>query len=841
MEDLTPMMQQYHQIKRANPGKLLFFRLGDFYELFFEDAVVASGALEITLTSRAKDKHGQAIPMCGVPHFSVDGYIARLIKQGYKVAICEQMEDPKKTKKLVRREVTRIITPGTVVEEFILEPRENNFLAALMANGDRLGLAFLDLSTGEFRATEFCGSDPWERFQYLIAQFEPRELLYPEMLKPRLDSPPLPQVLERIVKSPTEDWLFAGEYATRVLLDHFGTTTLAGFGLDGHEYAIGAAGALIHYVRDLEKSPLPHIGTLSYFQSTDFLRLDRATVANLELVRTMESARAGDPALRSSPTLLSVLDFTRTRMGARLLKSWILQPILDLSALNRRLDALADLKRSIVWQDQLANQIQAIHDVERILSKVTVGTANARDLLALKSSLMALPAVKQFMDHFTAERLSQLKEGLDPLTDVRDLLDRALAEDPPATLNEGGLIRRGYHAELDELHDLRRDGKSTIAAIEARERARTGIASLRVKYNRVFGYYIEVTKSNLRLVPQDYIRKQTVANAERYITEELKEYEERVLTAEERIGELEKELFLAVRQTVASHACRIQSTARSIAEIDVLRSLAEAATRYNYVRPVLDESDALIVRNGRHPIVEHQSHPFIPNDLTMNGSGDQLLIITGPNMGGKSVYLRQSALIVIMAQMGSFVPATEATIGLVDQIFTRVGASDDLARGCSTFMQEMVETANILNTSTPRSLLLLDEVGRGTATFDGLSIAWAVAEYLHNQETCRAKTLFATHYHELTKLSHVLPGVKNYCLAVRDSGKEILFLRKVIPGTIDRSYGIEVARLAGLPAVVLQRARDILKKLERKEIDLSGGARSKATAEVVEEMQRRLF
>lgn len=833
MDDLTPMMRQYHEIKRAHPGKLLFFRLGDFYELFYEDALVASRELDLVLTSRNRDKEGQPVPMCGVPYHSVDGYIARLLRKGHKIAICEQVEDPKTAKNLVRREVIRVITPGTIVEESLLEPKENNYLACVLADGQSVGAAFLDLSTGEFKTTEFVGEQAWAEFQEQASHFDPRELIYPELLKPLLTPERLRDGLEKVVKSPLDNWAFNYDYALRTLLEHFKVSTLEGFGLQGRKYAVSAAGALFHYVRETQKSQLDHITRLSYFKSTDYLKLDIPTVANLELIRSLDGTRGA--------ALFPVLDFTKTRMGGRLLKSWILRPILNVVELNARLDAVADIKRSAVLQDKLGELLRPVQDLERLMSKVTIGTANARDLLALKSSIKALPQLKEFLGHFTADKLTRFHKELDSLTDVYELVKKSIADDPPVTLNEGGLIRDGYHQELDELRRFRKEGKNYIASLEAKERKRTGLGSLKVKYNQVFGYFIEVSKSNLHLVPNDYIRKQTLSNAERFFTEELKQYEEKILTAEERIFKLEKELFAQIRQAVARETARIQTSAHVLAELDVLASFAELATKYNYVRPEINEGFEIVIRKGRHPVVEHQSQPFIPNDLYVNTTTDQLLIITGPNMGGKSVYLRQVALIVIMAQIGSFVPAGAAKIGVVDEIFTRVGASDNLARGCSTFMQEMIETANILNTATPRSLILLDEVGRGTATFDGLSIAWAVAEYLHNNEARRAKTLFATHYHELTKLANVLSGVKNYCVAIKESGKDILFLHKVIPGSADKSYGIEVARLAGLPTTVTERAKEILKKLEKKEIDLSGGARAKATEEVIEELQKSLF
>jgi len=833
VEDLTPMMKQYHEIKRRFPGKMVFFRLGDFYEMFYEDAVVASRELEITLTARNKDKAGAPVPMCGVPYHSVDGYIARLLRKGYRIAICEQVEDPKTARKLVHREVTRILTPGTVVEEVLLEPKDHNYLGSLILTGEGSGLAFIDLSTGDFVTTELTGSDAWDRSLDELSRFRPRELLLPED-----GSNPLKEKLARDwpgewVASPLDGWAFNADYAFRLLLEHFSVATLAGFGCEDHPLAISAAGALIHYIRETQLSQLGKIAALRFFEPRDYLKLDNSTVKNLELIETMEGDRKG--------SLLSVLDVTRTGMGGRLLKSWLLTPLLNAGELDKRLDAVEVLTKDVVGHDRLVRRLGEIHDVERLVSRVTLGTASPRDVLALRDSLCAVPAIRSSLESCGAATLQQIRSKLDDLPDVVQLIQNAIAEDPPASSLDPGIIRSGFSAELDELRAIRRSGKTYIASLEARERERTGIQSLKVKFNQVFGYFIEVTRPNLPQVPTGYVRKQTLVNCERFVTEELQEYEEKVLRAEERIAELEKDLFDQVRKTIAGQAGRIQATARLLGELDVYAALAEVAIKNDYVRPQLAESDEICVQQGRHPVVEFQSRPFIANDLYMNTTTDQLLILTGPNMGGKSTFLRQTALIVILAQMGSFVPARQARIGLVDRIYTRVGASDNLARGQSTFMVEMIETANILNTATNGSLILLDEVGRGTATFDGLSIAWAVAEYLAQNPQHRAKTIFATHYHELTKMADVQPGVKNYCMAIREAGNEIVFLRKVVAGTADKSYGIEVARLAGLPREVLRRASQILERLERKEIDLTGRPRARSADEVLGEIQKSLF
>jgi DNA mismatch repair protein MutS len=833
MEDLTPMMKQYHEVKRRFPGKLVFFRLGDFYEMFYEDAVLASRELEITLTSRNKDKTGSPIPMCGVPYHSVDGYIARLMKKGYKIAICEQVEDPRTAKKLVHREVTRVLTPGTVVEEMLLEPKDHNYLGSLYVTERGTGLAFMDLSTADFLATQFLGENDWQKAIDELTRFSPTELVTPEQSSNELRQRLCREWSEEWVASPVDDWAFNLDYAQRVLLEHFNIASLDGFGAADQTLSICAAGALVHYLRDSQLASLGKVAALRFFEPSDFMKLDASTVANLELIHTLDGSKKG--------SLLSFLDLTRTGMGARLLKSWLLLPLLDLNELERRQDSVHALTSSIQIHGRLTGKLAEVHDLERLISRVMIGVAGPRELLALRDSLKIVPDIRLLLRELSAPRLTEIRDKLDDLEDLVALIETSISEDPPASANDPGIIRAGYSQELDELRAIRHSGKGFIAALEARERQKTGISSLKVKFNQVFGYFIEVTKSNLPLVPPDYMRKQTLVNCERFVTEELQQYEEKVLGAEEHIGVLEKELFSQIRKAVGTQGMRVQSTARLLGELDAYASLSEVAVKNDYVRPQLTNGDEIYIRHGRHPVVELQSRPFIPNDLYLNSTTDQLTILTGPNMGGKSTYLRQTALIVILAQMGSFVPAKEARLGCVDRIYTRVGASDNLARGRSTFMVEMIETANILNTATSRSLILLDEVGRGTATFDGLSLAWAIAEYLVQNSIPRSKTLFATHYHELTKLADVHPGVKNYCMAIQEAGKEIVFLRKVTPGVADKSYGIEVARLAGMPREVLIRAHEILERLERKEIDLTGRVRRRSTDEVLDEMQKSLF
>jgi len=842
-EPSTPLMRQYAAVKKDHPTALLFFRLGDFYELFFDDAVVASKELQITLTSRNKEK-GIAIPMCGVPYHAAEGYIGKLIRKGFKVAICEQVEDTRVARKLVRREVTRVVTPGTAADSS-LGSDENNFLAALAQVGERVGFAALDLSTGEFRATEFSGQGALRRVQEELEQLRPKELLYgsaaplfegsgaakaslPSFARPdpsdlraagsrgRLSphessQPSRPQARAAgatCTETPLDDWIFSPDHAIPLVENHFGVLSLEGFGLAGRTAAASAAGAILYYVRSTQRGSLDHVDRIGWYERQNCLVLDVVTVRNLELI---EPLFAGTDA---GVTLLRSIDAAVTPMGKRLLRAWLLRPSLDLGEINARLDAVGVGVKNIVAREELRRALDGVLDLERLLSRVTLETANPRDVLALAASLAKIPAVKGAIGRLAAERLGTLQAALDELADLRGRIDATIVPEPPLTFSDGGVIAAGMDRDLDELRELSRNSKQVLAQIEQRERGRTGISSLKVKFNSIFGYYIEVSKPNLHLVPQDYERKQTLVGAERFTTPELKEYEAKILDAQEKIVEIERRLFTHLRTVIAGEAKRIRQTALALAEVDVLASMAHIAALRNYCRPqFVDDGGELEIVEGRHPVIEQQemaggSDRFVPNDLYLNGGTDNILLLTGPNMGGKSTYLRQTALIVILAQMGSFVPARSARLSMVDRVFTRIGASDNLARGRSTFMVEMTETAAILHTATARSLILLDEVGRGTSTYDGLAIAWAAVEYLHAR--VRAKTLFATHYFELTELAEQLAGVKNYHVSVKETGSGIAFLRKVEPGAADRSYGIEVAKLAGLPHEVVVRAREVL-------------------------------
>jgi len=824
-EPSTPLMRQYAAIKKDHPSALLFFRLGDFYELFFEDAQVAARELQITLTSRNKEK-GIAIPMCGVPYHAAEGYIAKLIRKGFKVAICEQMEDPRIAKKLVKREVTRVVTPGTAADSQ-LGAEENNFLACVAGAKDIIGFAALDLSTGEFRATEFRGPDADRRIREELLVLRPREVLFASSM-PLFDQPrqqsamPAAAAAPRLAslenatwaETPLEDWVFAPDYAIPLLENHFGVLSLEGFGLADRAAAATAAAAILHYIRSTQRGSLDHVDRVGYYERQDCLVLDAVTVRNLELLEPLFSG-AGD-----NITLFRSLDRTVTPMGKRLLRAWMLRPSIDRTQIALRLDAVEIMVKDLVAREELRRSIDGILDLERLLSRVTLETANPRDMLTLAASFAKLRAVRMTLAGFSAARLQELHAQCDELADLRDRIASTLEDEPPITLNDGGVIRAGVDPTLDELRNLSRNSKQYIAQIEQRERQRTGIGSLKVKFNSVFGYYLEISKANLQHAPADYERKQTLVNAERFTTPELKEYETKVLDSHEKMVEIERRLFAELRVAIAAEARRIRQTALALAEIDVLASFATQAANGNYCRPRFDDSNDIEIVDGRHPVIEQQdlsgvADRFVPNDLYLNGTTHSVLVITGPNMGGKSTYLRQVALIVLMAQMGSFVPARSARLGMVDRIFTRIGASDNLARGRSTFMVEMTETAAILNTATPRSLILLDEVGRGTSTYDGLAIAWAAIEYIH--ANTRAKTLFATHYHELTELADRLSGVKNFHVTVKESGGGIVFLRKVTEGAADKSYGIEVAKLAGLPADVIHRAREVLAEHEAAE------------------------
>jgi DNA mismatch repair protein MutS len=828
-ESSTPLMRQYAAIKKEHPTALLFFRLGDFYELFFDDAILASRELQITLTSRNKEK-GIAVPMCGVPYHAAEGYISKLIRKGFKVAICEQMEDPRLAKKLVRREVTRVVTPGTAVDS-TLSSEENNFLAAVAQSGDRVGFAALDLSTGEFRATEFHGNDAARRVQEELQQLKPKELLYgsaaplfdradPGMDRVAASSSPVSAARRTtafgssFAETPLDDWIFAPDHAIPLLENHFGVLSLEGFGLAGKPAAASAAGAILYYVRSTQRGTLDHVDRIGFYERQNCLVLDAVTVRNLELI---EPLFAGTDA---GVTLFRSIDATVTPMGKRLLRSWMLRPSIEPAEINARLDAVEIQVKDTVAREELRRSLDGILDLERLLSRVTLETANPRDVLALAASLRKIPALRGALARFSPDRLRTLHGLVDELGDLRERIDKTIVPEPPISLADGGVIQSGIDKELDELRDLSRNSKQFLAQIEQRERQRTGIGSLKVKFNSIFGYYLEVSKPNLHLVPPDYERKQTLVNAERFTTPELKEYESKILDAQEKIVEIERRLFAELRSAIAGEARRIRQTALALAEVDVLTGLAHIAALRNYCRPKFDESGDIEIIGGRHPVIEQQelaggSERFVPNDLYLNSTTHTVLVLTGPNMGGKSTYLRQAALVVILAQMGSFVPAVSARLGVVDRVFTRIGASDNLARGRSTFMVEMTETAAILHTATPRSLILLDEVGRGTATYDGLAIAWAAVEYIHSRT--RAKTLFATHYFELTELADRLSGVKNYHVSVKETGGGIVFLRKVEPGAADRSYGIEVAKLAGLPNEVVERAREVLAEHESAE------------------------
>jgi DNA mismatch repair protein MutS len=818
-EPSTPLMRQYAAIKKQHPTALLFFRLGDFYELFFDDAVMASRELQITLTSRNKEK-GIAVPMCGVPYHAAEGYISKLIRKGFKVAICEQMEDASLAKKLVRREVTRVVTPGTAADSS-LSSEENNFLAALVQSGDRVGFAALDLSTGEFRATEFRGEDAAQRIQDELQQLRPKEVLYGSAAplfeaRDRAVAPgsaPRPRTAGAMwSETPLDDWIFSPDHAIPLLENHFGVLSLEGFGLAGKPAAASAAGAILYYVRSTQRGTLDHVDRIGFYERQNCLVLDAVTVRNLELIEPLFAG--ADEGL----TLFRSIDATVTPMGKRLLRSWMLRPSVETTEINARLDAVEDQARNLVAREELRRALDGILDLERLLSRVTLETANPRDVLALAASLGKIPAVRAALTRLSAERLKTLHGTVDELGDLRGRIETTVVPEPPLSLSDGGVIQPGVEKELDDLRDLSRNSKQYLAQIESRERQRTGIASLKVKFNSIFGYYIEISKVNLHLAPPEYERKQTLVNAERFTTPELKEYESKILDAQEKIVEIERRLFAELRSAIAGEARRIRQTALALAEVDVLASLAHIAALRNYCRPKFDESADIEIVGGRHPVIEQQelaNERFVPNDLYLNSTTHTVLVLTGPNMGGKSTYLRQTALAVILAQMGSFVPATSVRLGIVDRVFTRIGASDNLARGRSTFMVEMTVTAAILHTATPRSLILLDEVGRGTSTYDGLAIAWAAVEYIHSRT--RAKTLFATHYFELTELAERLSGVKNYHVSVKETGSGVVFLRKVEPGAADRSYGIEVAKLAGLPNEVVERAREVLAEHESAE------------------------
>jgi DNA mismatch repair protein MutS len=820
-------MRQYLDAKQQHRDAILLFRMGDFYEIFYEDALVAARTLEITLTSRSKDANGGGIPMCGVPFHAVDGYIARLVKRGFRVAICDQVEDPRKAKGVVKREVVRVVSPGTLTDANYLDAREPAFLmavyqapgskAAAGVRGSVIGVALLDLSTGEFSAAEYAGADGMQALADELAVLRPREIVVPSGDNGTGPAPIAPVVASGLPITSIDEWSFELAAARKTLLDQLRTGGLEGFGLDGHPAAVAAAGALVHHLRETQKVDLAHVRSVAYRQRADALLIDPTTLRHLEILEGSDGARAG--------SLLDELDRTVTSIGSRLLRAWLLRPLVALEPIRDRLDAVEELAFRNTERGKFRDAIKAVQDLERLVARAALGTAGPRDLVGLKHSLAVIPRLRTVLADLQAPLIRSLVAELDDLADVRERIESTLTDEPPALARDGGFARDGVDPELDELRGVSRSGKQIIAGMEEAERARTGINSLKIRYNRVFGYYIEISKSNLHAVPADYHRKQTIAGGERYITPALKEYEEKVLGADERILARELELFDELRNCVAAESPRIQATARAMAALDVLGALAETAALNNYIKPQVHDGDEMMVLESRHPVVERRtgaSGAFVPNDVTLNAMACQLVILTGPNMGGKSTYLRQVALLCVMAQAGSFVPAREAKIPLVDRIFARVGASDNIARGHSTFMVEMQETANILHTATARSLVVLDEIGRGTATFDGLSIAWAVAEFLATHAKVRPKTLFATHYHELTDLADATPGVVNYHVSAREWKDDIIFLRKIVPGRSDRSYGIQVARLAGLPSAVIARAREILAALERDELTRGG-------------------
>jgi len=788
---VTPLRRQYLRVKQRYPEAIVFFRLGDFYETFDEDAKVASRELDIVLTAREMGK-GHKVPMAGIPHHALDNYLARLINRGYKVAICEQLGPPGKG--LVDRDVIRVVTPGTVVEPNLLESKRNNYLASLVAEDEEAGIAYVDITTSEFATTQL----PADRVSCELERLQPSELLIPE----NSDSyGQLPFVVTRL-----DDYWFDGEVAQRTLLEHFGVASLEGYGCAHLPLAVRAAGSLVHYVTETQKEAVSQLTGLATYSTDSFMTLDGQTIRNLEL---FQGGRWGE----TGNSLLSIIDLTKTAMGGRLLKKWLGHPLIDIAELNQRQEAVAWFYHNTLARQKVLSILADIADLERLANRVRNGKIIPRELITLRSSLEKIPQLKEAMG--AGNFIDWLATELKPCPDIVDLIARAIA-DEPGDFEQGGVIREGFSAELDELHRSSKEAKQYLASVEHRERQRTGIKSLKVGYNRVFGYYIEVSRANLNLVPSDYIRKQTLAEAERFFTSELKEYESLILNAQEKITDLEAAIFRQVCQQISAAGEHILVTARAIAKIDAFCSFAEVAAHHGYVRPKLTTGDIVDIKEGRHPVVERAigSDNFVPNDTYLSNEDNQLIILTGPNMSGKSTYLRQVALIVLLAQTGSFIPAESATIGIVDRIFTRIGAQEDLAAGQSTFMVEMAETANILHNATSRSLIILDEIGRGTSTYDGLSIAWAVAEFIHNHPKLGAKTLFATHYHELVDLAKTLPRVKNFNVAVAEQGDKVIFLHKIVPGGTDRSYGIHVAQLAGLPKSIINRAEEVLIELE---------------------------
>lgn len=835
---LTPAMQQYMEIKQGCKDAILFFRIGDFYEMFFEDAKLASKTLNITLTTRDRNKEN-AVPMCGVPYHAAGNYIARLVKEGHKVAVCEQVEDRNPltdlksapaAKGIMRREITRVITPGVALEEELLDAKTNNFIAALTWTENMGGLSYMDVTTGEFKVTEFSGKN---ELLDEMKRIEMKELLIPEELANSKSFAEFSKVANNERVTLLHGCNVRHEEAVYGLTSHFQVVSLDGFGCASLSEGVKAAWILLKYVRETQKGALPHIKRLSAYHPSQFMIIDSMTKKNLELIETIRhSGKKG--------TLLGLLDKTKTAMGGRRLRAWLDSPLKDVSEINRRLDAVEEMSGEKLVREEIQVYLVKVYDIERLAVRVALDTANPRDMISLRDSLRIIPKIKNLLKPFSSALMKGIYHGLDDVKEAADLIEAGIIDLPPMTAREGGVIREGFNAELDELRGIMSSGKDWISRFEAGEKKRTGINSLKVGYNKIFGYYVEITKANLPQVPVNYARKQTLVNAERFITSELKEYEAKVLGAEERVIILEQRLFHEIRKKVAFYRDRIQETANLLAGLDVLTAFSQIADDMDYVRPKINDGDAINIMEGRHPIIEaNKEERFVSNDTLLDGTDNQIIILTGPNMAGKSTYIRQAALIVIMAQIGSFVPAKEAMIGIVDRVFTRIGASDDISRGLSTFMVEMSETASILNNATEKSLVILDEIGRGTSTYDGLSIAWAVAEYIHDHPQVRAKTLFATHYHELTELSLTKDRVRNYNMAVKEWNDKVIFLRKVVPGGSSRSYGIQVARLAGMPEHVIQRAKEILFNLEKGELNEAGMPRlalSKNTEQTIPQM-----
>lgn len=823
IKKLSPMMAEYVKTKQQYKDCILFYRLGDFYEMFFEDALTVTKELEITLTGKDCGLEERA-PMCGVPFHAAETYINRLIEKGYKVAICEQVEDPKKAKGLVKREVIRVVTPGTTLDAASLDESKNNYLMSIVSMEDHFGCAIADISTGDCFLTEV---DKPQKLLDEINKFVPAEIICNDaFFMSGVDTDDLKNRLG-ICVFPLDAWYFDDSLCKRTLKEHFHVNTLEGLGIQDYDSGVIASGALFLYLQETQKSALSHMAGIRPYAAEKYMLIDSSSRRNLELVETLrEKNKRG--------SLLWVLDKTKTAMGARTLRSYVEQPLIDAQEINRRLEALEELNKSPMLRDEIREYLNPIYDLERLISRISYQSANPRDLIAFASSLEMLPHIRQILKDFKTPLLTELYEDMDPLEDIAALIKSAIVEEPPLAQKDGGIIREGYHEDVDKFRRSRTDGKKWLTELEAREKERTGIKNLKIKYNRVFGYSLEVTNSFKELVPENYIRKQTLTNAERYITQELKDLEDLILGAEDKLYALEYELFCEVRDKVGAEVVRIQKTAKAVAALDVFASLALVAQRNNYVRPKINESGVLDIKNGRHPVVEQmiEHDMFIANDTYLDNQKKRVSIITGPNMAGKSTYMRQTALIVLMAQIGSFVPADKANIGIVDRIFTRVGASDDLASGQSTFMVEMTEVANILRNATAKSLLILDEIGRGTSTFDGLAIAWAVIEHISDTKLCGAKTLFATHYHELTELEGKISGVNNYCIAVKEKGDDIVFLRKIVKGGADKSYGIQVAKLAGVPDSVIRRAKELVEELSDADItaavkDLTSASKKK--------------